>query len=114
MLTPLGQMRDPVVILTPARSTDTSGGEEITYTAGNPIFIALRATTTTEALQFGQISADVTHIAFGHWGDLQALTAKHRVRLYEDADVEFDIAGDPINSPKRAWARLNLVLRANG
>ena len=114
MLTPLGQMREPIVVLTPTRTSDESGGEEIAYSAGDPIFVSLRSLTTREGVQFGQVNADISHIAFGHWGDLNALTAKNRIRMVEDATTEFDIAGGPINSPKRDWTRLTLIRRENG
>lgn len=114
MLTPLGQMREPVQILSPVRTVDNSGGEVITYTASNPLFLALRSTNSKEGVQFGQINSDVSHVAFGHWAELNGLTSRHRIRLVEDIDTEFDIDGGPINSPKRDWSRLNLVLRSNG
>ena len=114
MLVPVGQMRDAVLILTPVVGIDNSGGEVITYTVGDPIFVALRAVTTREGVQFGQMNADVTNIVFGHWGDLNALTANNRIRLYEDETIEFDMAGSPINSPKRDWTRLHLIRRENG
>lgn len=114
MLTPLGQMRDPVIVLTPVRSVDASGGETLTYTEGDPVFIALRPVTTSEGVKFGQVDADISHIAFGHWGDLSALGATQRIRMVEDPTQEFDIVGLPVNSPKRNWTRLHLVMRDNG
>lgn len=113
MIIPLGQMRDPVVILTPVRGTDESGGEDITYTAGDPIFLALRSITTREGIQFGQMNSDVSHIAFGHWFDLNTLTSEHRVRSLEDETVEYDIDGGPVNDASRGFTRLKLVRREN-
>lgn len=110
MLVPLGQMRDPAVILTPQRSVDSSGGEVIEYVASEPIYIALRALTTTEGVQFGQVNADITHVCFGHWHDLAALSSTQRIRVEETGD-EYDIAGAPVNDPKRGWSKLTLVLR---
>ena len=114
MITPLGEMRFPALILTPVRLVDQSGGEEITYTAGDQIWLALRSVSTGERVQFGQLAADISHVAFGHWADLNSVTAKHRVRSFEDASLEFDVSGGPINSPKRDHTRLNLVQRENG
>lgn len=114
MLVPVGQMRDAVLILTPVVGVDTSGGEIVTYTVGDPIFIALRSLTTREGVQFGQMNADVTHIAFGHWGDLNTLTSTNRIRSYEDESIEYDMSGPPINSAKRDWTRLHLIRRENG
>lgn len=113
MIPPIGQMREPAVLLTPVRSVDEAGGEIVTYVEGNPIFVALRALTTTEGVQFGQVNADITHVCFGHWADLNALVSTQRLRIVE-TQQDFDIAGLPINDPKRAWARLNLVHREHG
>lgn len=113
MLVPLGQMRDPAKIITPTRVNDASGGETVTYVEGDTIFVALRALTTSEAVSFGQVNASITHVLFGHWGDLNAINSKQRIRLVESG-AEFDVAGGPINSPKRDWTKLTLVSRENG
>ena len=113
MLVPLGQMREPVIILTPVRSTDESGGETLIYTESDPVFVALRSLTTTEGVQFGQVNAAVTHVLFGNWNDLAQLASNQRIRVVE-TNQEFDIAGAPINSPKRDWTKLTLVWRENG
>jgi len=112
MLAPIGEMREQAVVLTPVRVADASGGEVITYTVSDPIFISLRSLSTNESVQFGQINSEVSHVSFGHWHDLNNITAKHRVRILETLQ-EFDINGDPINDPKRAFTRLNLVARSN-
>lgn len=114
MIIPLGEMRFPALILTPVRVADQSGGEEISYTESDPVWLALRSVSTNERVQFGQLAADISHVAFGHWSDLNGLTAEHRIRSFEDASLEFDISGGPINSPKRDHTRLNLVQRENG
>lgn len=113
MITPIGEMREQVVILTPVRTVDQSGGEVITYTSSDPLFVAIRSVSTREAVQFGQISSEVSHICFGHWQSLKDIKATHRLRIVE-SDQEFDVAGDAINDPKRAWTRLHLVVRSNG
>ena len=113
MLTPIGEMREAATLLTPVRTTDDAGGEVITYVASGPIFIALRATGSTEAVQFSQMSVDVTHVVFGHWYDLHAVDGEQRLRL-EETGEEFDIVTGAINDPKRRWTRLNVVLRFNG
>lgn len=113
MLIPLGEMRDEATVLTPVRTTDEAGGEVITYQPGDPIFIALRATGSNEAVQFTQMAVDVTHVVYGHWFDLNAINGEQRLRL-EESGQEFDIVGAAINDPKRAWTRLNVVLRVNG
>lgn len=113
MLTPIGAMREPVVVLTPVRTADGSGGEVVTYTPSDPIFVSIRATTTNESVQFKQVGADINHVLFGHWPDLNQIKATHRIRIIESSQ-EFDIDGGAINDPKRAWTRLNLKLRENG
>lgn len=110
MLVPLGEMREQVVILSPVRTADESGGEVITYTESQPLFASLRSLSTTEAVQFGQVNADISHVLFGHWPDLNQCTAKDRIKLVESG-VEFDINGGPLNDPKRSYTRLNLVSR---
>ena len=113
MQTPIGEMRESVAILTPIRTVDSSGGEEYGWGVSDPLFMAIRATSTREALAFGQVNADVTHVAFGHWAELNQLTSKQRIRILETGQ-EFDIAGLPVNDPKRAWTRLSLIWRENG
>lgn len=113
MLVPLGQMRDPAVILTPVRGADEFGGEVITYVESPCIFVALRSVTSKEAVEFGQLNADTNFICFGHWHDLSQLTAKDRLKVTETGQ-EFDILGPPVNDPKKGFTKLNLVLRENG
>lgn len=113
MITPIGEMREQVVILTPVRTVDQSGGEVIEYNASDPLFVAIRGTNTREAVQFGQLSSDISHVCFGHWHSLNQLSATDRLRIVESGQ-EFDIDGLPINDPKRAFTRLHLVLRDNG
>ena len=110
MLAPIGEMREPAVILTPVRAYDASGGETVTYTESDPIFISLRPLSSTEAVQFNQVNSAITNVCFGHWQALSQLTATHRIKLLE-TDQEFDINGGPINDPKRSWTRLNLIAR---
>lgn len=112
MRTPVNEMRDQIVILTPTTGKDASGGETTTYVPGNPLWVALRPTSTREAVQFGQIDAEVTHVLHGHWHELNAISAKARIRRVEDS-VEFDIVGLPLNDPKRAFTRLNVKQREN-
>jgi len=110
MRIPIGEMRESVSVLTRVRTADASGGESITYTEGDPIFVSVRALSTAEAVQFGQVNADITHVCFGHYESLSQLDATNRIKLLE-TDQEFDINGGPLNDPKRAWTRLNLILR---
>jgi len=110
MNTPIGEMRDLVLIQTPSRTVDDSGGEIVVYADSDPIFMAVRPLGTTEAVQMGQVNADITLVAYGHWHDLSSLSAKHRIKLVE-SNATFDIAGQPLNDPKRAWTRLHLVAR---
>lgn len=112
MQVPIGEMREPVVIMTPVLTIDESGGEYFTYTETGPLFVSIRAISTNEAIQFSQVNAEISHVCFGHWHDLNALSATNRVRMVETLQ-EFDIAGGPINDPKRAYSRLNLVYREN-
>jgi head-tail adaptor len=113
MRAPIGEMRTPAAIMTPSVARDASGGELKTYADGSTIFVALRATSGTETAQFGQIAANVSHIAFGHWYDLNEITADHRLKIIESGD-EFEVYGPPMNDQKRSFTRLNLVLRENG
>lgn len=113
MQVPIGEMREPVSILTPVRTTDASGGEVISYTESEPHFVSIRALSTAEAVQFDQINASISHVCFGHYEPLSQLDAKNRIKLLE-TDQEFDINGGPIKDPKRGWARLNLISRENG
>lgn len=113
MITPIGEMREQVVVLIPVRTIDPSGGEVVGYSSSDPMFVAIRSVSSREAVEFGQMSSEVSHICFGHWHSLNQITAKDRIRIIE-SDQEFDIAGDAINDPKRAFTRLNLVYRPNG
>lgn len=113
MQVPIGEMRESVAILTPTLQRDESGGEETVYVEGNPIFVAIRGTTAREIESFGQVNGDISHICFGHWADLGAVSSKSRIRILESGQ-EFDIAGPPVNSPTRDWTKLTLVWRENG
>lgn len=113
MFVPLGEMREAVVTLTPTTIFDESGGETVEYVESDPIFVAIRALTAKETQSFGQLNANITHVCFGHWGDLNALAGDTRIRMVESSQ-EFDIDGLPINSPKRDWSKLTLVYRENG
>ena len=111
MKVPIGEMRDRAFILTAVRDTDASGGELITYTPGDcALFVSVRSLSTTESVQFGQVAADVTHVLFGHWTELNQVGGTDRIRL-EESGQEFDINGGPINDPKRSFTRLNLIAR---
>lgn len=113
MLLPIGEMREVVVIRTPTVTRDDAGGQETTYIESDPLYVSLRAVGSREAIQFGQVNAEVTHVIFGHWHDLSGLPSDARIRLVED-DTEFDVIGLPINDPKRAFTRLNVLRRENG
>ena len=113
MQIPIGEMREPVSILTRVRGTDASGGEVITYTEGDPHFVSIRAMSTNEAVQLGQVNSAITHVCYGHYQSLNALDATNRIKRLE-TDEEFDINGGPLNDTKRAFTRLNLILRDNG
>ena len=77
------------------------------------MFAAVRGLSTSEAIQFGQLNSDVSHVLFGHWQSLNQVTSKDRIKMLETGQT-FDINGGPINDSKRSWTRLNLVLRENG
>ncbi len=113
MLLPIGEMREPVAILKPTTTRDASGGSETTYEQGEQLWVALRSPTTREAAQFGQINADVSHILFGHWHDLNSIPSDSRLKHLE-TDVEFEVVGLPMNDPKRAFTRLNIIEREHG
>lgn len=113
MLTPIGEMRDVIAVLTPTTTIDASGGEVTTYAQGDPLYVALRATTTREAVQFGQVNADVSHVIFGHWHDLNGLSANAKLIHWETGE-QYELVGMPINDPKRAFTRLNVTRRENG
>lgn len=112
MLAPIGEMREQVVILTPVRSVDASGGETFTYTESDPLFVSLRPMNAAESVQFQQVDAEVTNVCFGHWQSLNQVGSNNRIKILETGQ-EFDINGGPINDPKRAWTRLNLIAREN-
>lgn len=112
MRTPIGEMREMARVLTPTTTKDAAGGEVNTYAEGSPIFVALRPASAREAIQFGQVNAEVSHVLFGHWHDLNALQSTARIRLIESG-AEFDVVGPPMNDPQRAWTRLNVVQREN-
>lgn len=112
MLTPIGEMREPVLLLTRQRTTDEAGGEVLAYSESDPIFVAIRATNTLEQTQFNQVNADVSHLCFGHFQDLNGVASTTRIRELETG-TEYDIAGLPINDPNKAWTKLMLVLRDN-
>lgn len=112
MLPPIGEMREPVVVLTPTTVIDESGGETTTYVASDTHFAAVRPLTARETAQFNQINGSVTHALFGHYEVFKAVTSDSRIRLVED-NTEFDIVGPPLNSPKRDHTKLMLELREN-
>ena len=83
MQVPIGEMREPVSILTPVRTTDASGGEVISYTESEPHFVSIRALSTAEAVQFDQINASISHVCFGHYEPLSQLDAKMQAHMQE-------------------------------
>lgn len=113
MLTPIGQMREIVAVLSPTTTVDESGGEVTTYKQSPSANAAVRSVSTKEAVQFGQINAEVTHVLFGHWYDFHATPPEAKIRDLE-TDEEYEIIGGPINDSKKGWTRLNLVRRFNG
>lgn len=112
MQVPIGEMREPVVVLTPTTVIDEAGGETTTYVPGPTVFAAIRPLTAREVTQFGQINASVTHALFGHYQVFKSVKADYRIRVIEDS-TEFDIIGPPLNSPKRDHTKLMLELREN-
>ena len=112
MLVPLGEMREPVRILTPIRTVDEAGGEVWGYGESECIFMSIRGLSGSESLQFGQVNAKITNVGFGHYIDLFSISAKERIKMVETGQ-EFDIAGPPVNDPKKAWTKLTLVYREN-
>lgn len=112
MLTPIGEMREPARILTQITTVDASGGEVQGYGQSDVLWISVRAMSTKEGQAFNQVEAEVSHVAFGHYGDLASVTSKDRVRL-EETGEEFDIVGAPVKSPVKDWIKLNLLWREN-
>ena len=113
MLTPLDEIKEPVRILTEITTVDASGGEVKGYGLSEVIWISLRAMTANENISFGQVGAQASHVAFGHYGDLVSVTSKDRIRS-EITSEEYDIVGAPIHSPDRDWMKLILLWRENG
>ena len=113
MLTPIGEMREAVRIVTLTVTQDEAGGEVKTYVPGDLIWLAIRPLSTTEAVQLGQVNAEISHVAFGHYESLRYVRADDRVRM-EETGEEFDVAGLPVYNNLRDWARLNLISRPYG
>ena len=113
METPLGEMREQVAVLTPETLIDQAGGQDTVYNEEEPIFVSIRPLTSREATAFAQVNADVTHVIFGHYSELCALSADARIRWLEFG-VEFDISGSPLNDPARGWTKLTAVQRFDG
>ncbi len=113
MRVPIGEMREPAVLITPTVTVDEHGGEVTNYEASDTIFIALRPQSAREQNANAQVSAEASHTVFGHWHDLHSVTGDQRLRLVEDS-TEYDIVGLPLNSPLRDYTRLNVLLRENG
>lgn len=106
-------MREPVRIVSLTVTQDEAGGEVKTYVAGALIWLAIRPLGTTESVQLGQVNAEITHVAFGHYDVLRTVRADDRVR-HEETGEEYDIAGLPVYNNLRDWARLNLISRPYG
>lgn len=113
METPLGEMREAVAILTPQTVIDEAGGQDTEYETSDPIFVSIRPLTSTEQTQFAQVNADISHVIFGHYSELNAVSADARLRWLEFG-IDFDIAGSPINSPNRDWTKITAIRRFNG
>lgn len=113
METPLGEMRESVAILTPNLLIDDAGGQDTVYDESDPIFVSIRPLTSTEATQFAQVNANISHVIFGHYGELNAVSPDSRLRWLEFG-IDFEIAGAPINSPNRDWTKLTAIRRFNG
>ena len=113
MKLPLGEMREPVVVRIRVTTVDESGGEVAGYAESDPIFVSIRAVGSRELLAYGTISADVSHVCFGHWHDLKDIRSDARIRMLE-TDQEFDVVGPAVQSPERDFAKLTLVWRENG
>ncbi len=112
METPLGEMREAVAILTPKTVIDEAGGQDTEYVEGDPIFVSIRPLTSTEVTQFAQVNADISHVIFGHYAELNAVPADSRIRWLEFG-IDFDIGGGPINSPNRDFTKLTAIQRSN-
>jgi len=113
METPISEMRESVAILEPRTLIDDAGGQDTGYDETDPIFVSLRSLTATEATQFAQVNADISHIIFGHYADLCDISADARIRWLEFG-IDFDISGSPINDPSRAFTKLTAIRRFNG
>ncbi len=113
METPLGEMREAVAILSPELLIDEAGGQDTVYIENDPIFVSIRPLTSTEQTQFAQVNADISHVIFGHYNELCDVRADARIRWLEFS-VDFDIAGQPINDPQRAFTKLTAIRRFNG
>ncbi len=113
METPLGEMRESVAILTPKTVIDDAGGQDTQYEESDPIFVSIRPLTSTEATQFAQVNADISHVIFGHYAELSEVTADSRLRWIEFC-IDFDISGSPTNSPNRDFTKLTAIRRFNG
>lgn len=112
MQTPIGEMREPVRILTPVTTVDESGGEVQGYGESEMIWISIRPQGTREALASQQVDATISHVAFGHYQDLSSITSKERIRL-ETTGAEFEVVGGPINDPMYRHTKLQLRSREN-
>lgn len=113
METPLGEMREAVAILTPELLIDDAGGQDTVYKENDPIFVSIRPLTSAESTKFAQVNADISHVIFGHHSELSDVPATARIRWLE-FDIDFDIAGNAINDPQRAWTKLTAIQRFNG
>lgn len=110
MDTPIGEMRDPMAILTPTDVADQSGGQETVYAESASVFCSIRPLTTREATVFAQVNAEISHVMFGHYEELKDVAANDRIRWLE-MGIDFDVAGLPMNSPSRNFTRLSLIQR---
>lgn len=113
MEVPIGEMRQPAVLLSPVVTIDEAGGETVTYAESDFFYCAIRVVGSKEALAFGQINAEVSHICFGHYHDFKQVTSDMRLRDL-DTNIEYDIAGPPMIGQHFDHARLNLLQRENG
>lgn len=112
MKVPIGEMREPVAVLTPSTTKDESGGEVITYTQGEMLFAAIRPLGSREQVQYGQVNAMISLVMFMHYQDAVSVDDGTRIRNLETAE-EYEVVGLPMHAPDRGFTKLTLTRRAN-
>lgn len=112
MLVPFCLMNEPARILVPIVTVDESGGQVNGYGESEIVWLMVRGMTTKEHEPFNQTEGEVSHVCFGHYGDLVGVTSKDRIQL-EETGQQFDIVGPPVHSMLKDWTKLTLLWREN-